>query len=167
MRNRLRESNSVTDPQQENKKGYEKDDRKQLVKTNREIKHSFQGLMDEAEAEQDERKELSMSSPSYTFLSGSPLCCRSGRLIAGKCVCVFRSRCVWMPHVPWVWGPQGVDRLSVKMPGGGFPLSIFLPLSFSTVTRWLTSSCTAQGHCNTAKVWKVHDTRSSTVSQRF
>lgn len=58
------------------------------------------GMMDETEAEEDERKEVSTSSPSYGVLSGSQLCCRSGRLITGECVCPFRSICVCVPHVP-------------------------------------------------------------------
>lgn len=56
-----------------------------------EKKSDLQGMMDEAEVEEDERKEVSTSSLSYGALSGSQLCCRSGRLITGECVHPFRS----------------------------------------------------------------------------
>ncbi len=64
----------------------------------------------------------------------------------------------------------GVDRLSVEKQVGGVPRSLSLSLfysSFSTVTHLLAPLRTTQGHRNTAKVWKVHDTRSSRVSQHF
>lgn len=136
-------------------------------KSELERKSSLHGMMDEDEAEEDERKEVSLSSTSYTFLSGSQLCCRSGRLMTGECVSAFRSMCVCMCHMfPESGDHRGLtDYLSRCRSEGSLPLS--LSLSFSSVTHWLTLSCTAQGHCNTCKVWKVHDTRGSTVSQHF
>lgn len=81
------------------------------------------------------------------------------------CVCTLRSICVCMPHVPWVWGPVGGWQIICREAGWRV-----LSLSRSSSPRFpqsLTPLCAAQGHCNTAKVWKVHDTRSWRVSQHF
>lgn len=58
----------------------------------------------------------------------------------------------------------GVDRLSVDKQAGGFPLSfpLLIFLSYSQAVF-----CSAQGHCNTVKVWKARDTKSSVVRQHF
>lgn len=87
----------------------------------------------------------------------------------GVCVRALLSICVCMPHVPWVWGPVGGWQIICREAGWRGPslsLSLFYS-SFSTVTHLLAPLRTAQGHRNTAKVWKVHDTRSSRVSQHF
>lgn len=58
----------------------------------------------------------------------------------------------------------GVDRLSVDKQAGEFPLSfpLLIFLSYSQAVF-----CSAQGHCNTVKVWKARDTKSSVVRQHF
>lgn len=83
------------------------------------------------------------------------------------CVCVFCIACVCVCHMYRESGDQwGVDRLSVDKQAGGFPLSLFSSPHFPEL---LTGSvfCSAQGHCNTVKVWKARDTKSSMVRQHF
>lgn len=94
-----------------------------------------------------------------TSLSYSLLCCRSRRMLRIVCVCVpsVLHMCVFTACTVSLRTGGGFDRLSVVKQVGGVP---FLS-SFSTVTHLLAPLSTAQGHCNTAKVWTVHDTRSS------
>ena len=93
-------------------------------------------------------------SPPTTSLSDTQLCCRSRRLVRSECVCVCvcvcgcvralspRSICVYMPHVPWVWGPVGGWQIICREAGWRGPsLSLSLSISsFSTVTRSLLSA---------------------------
>lgn len=70
-----------------------------------------------------------------------------------------------MPHVPWVWGPVGGWQIICRQASWRVP-SLFFTAHFPEL---LTGSvfCSGQGHCNTVKVWKAHDTKSSVVSQHF
>lgn len=80
-------------------------------------------------------------------LSDALLCC--GRV------------CVCLQHVPWVWVPVGGWQIIYRGAGWRGPCP---PLSsFSS----LVPPGAAQGHCNTAKVWTLHDTGNSRVIQHF
>ena len=92
------------------------------------------------------------------------------------CVCVCVCVCACVCSMYHESGDQwGVDRLSVEKQAGGVPpslppslsLSLSFPLLIFLSHSGTCSTHVAQGHCNTMKVWKVLDTRSSRMSQHF
>lgn len=124
------------------------------------------GVMDGVETEEGRREVCTLST---NYLSVRHSAVLQEWAAGEKCVYVLYVAYVCVRRMYRESGDQwGVDRLSVEKQIGGVPLSLSLFYSsFSTVTHLLAPLAATQGHCNTAKVWKVHDTRSSRVSQHF
>lgn len=106
-----------------------------------------------------------MCSPPTSSLSDTQLCCRGSWLVRG--VCMLCIACVCVSRVQWVWGPVGGWQIICREADWRGPSPSPLRSSFFVRHSLAPLRTVAQGHCNSANVLKVHDTKSSRVSQHF